>query len=321
MSELVAIINKKGATGGANNTWSGINTFKNTIYSDFDDSASNLVYRLENNTTDYADWSLYQHNLTNTHGTPFRPTDPAIGFGYNIGPTGARQTDSEPGWFWGMEAGWHAVGYNPWFEFYIQRWNATGSGYQRMFQINTERDVDSTPVTYTSFFTTYFTMNRPEDNANMINWSFNSGAQVLVFGKTGVTAGSLAHRFDVNAAHTIQQRGAGSRASNFITYPYIDENNALVMGVGGELSSARANYMVFPRFTNGIYFSDAGAVSAWNFGSTNGCQLGASGNKVGFLGATPIVRPTATGSRGANAALASLLTALANLGLIVDSTS
>ena len=35
----------------------------------------------------------------------------------------------------------------------------------------------------------------------------------------------------------------------------------------------------------------------------------------------PIAKPTVTGSRGANAALASLLTALANLGLITDSTS
>ena len=42
---------------------------------------------------------------------------------------------------------------------------------------------------------------------------------------------------------------------------------------------------------------------------------------LGFLGATAIIRPIATGTRGGNAALASLLTALANLGLITDSTS
>jgi hypothetical protein len=40
-----------------------------------------------------------------------------------------------------------------------------------------------------------------------------------------------------------------------------------------------------------------------------------------FFGAAPIARPTVTGSRGGNAALASLCTALANLGLITDSTS
>jgi hypothetical protein len=42
---------------------------------------------------------------------------------------------------------------------------------------------------------------------------------------------------------------------------------------------------------------------------------------IGFHGATAIAKPTVTGSRSANAALASLLTALANYGLIVDSSS
>lgn len=36
---------------------------------------------------------------------------------------------------------------------------------------------------------------------------------------------------------------------------------------------------------------------------------------------TVTATPTVTGSRGANAALASLLTALANLGVVVDSSS
>lgn len=42
---------------------------------------------------------------------------------------------------------------------------------------------------------------------------------------------------------------------------------------------------------------------------------------LGFYGTTPIAKPTVTGSRGGNAALASLLTALASLGLIVDNTT
>lgn len=45
------------------------------------------------------------------------------------------------------------------------------------------------------------------------------------------------------------------------------------------------------------------------------------GTSAGFYNATPIAKPTVTGSRGANAALASLLTQLANLGLITDSSS
>jgi hypothetical protein len=50
-------------------------------------------------------------------------------------------------------------------------------------------------------------------------------------------------------------------------------------------------------------------------------RIVADGTGVGFLGATPVARPTVSGSRGANAALASLLTALSNLGLITNSTS
>jgi len=42
---------------------------------------------------------------------------------------------------------------------------------------------------------------------------------------------------------------------------------------------------------------------------------------IGFFGGTTTAKPTVTGSRGGNAALASLLTALATLGLLTDSTT
>lgn len=40
-----------------------------------------------------------------------------------------------------------------------------------------------------------------------------------------------------------------------------------------------------------------------------------------FFDKAPVAKPAVTGSRGANAALASLLTQLAALGLITDSTT
>jgi len=43
--------------------------------------------------------------------------------------------------------------------------------------------------------------------------------------------------------------------------------------------------------------------------------------KSGFYGTSPVSKPTVTGSRAGNAALASFLTALASEGLITDSTS
>ena len=57
-------------------------------------------------------------------------------------------------------------------------------------------------------------------------------------------------------------------------------------------------------------------------GNTNiAGNLDHDGSGIGFYGTVPIAKPTVTGSRGGNAALASLLTALANLGLITDNTT
>jgi hypothetical protein len=58
---------------------------------------------------------------------------------------------------------------------------------------------------------------------------------------------------------------------------------------------------------------------------SRGSHAGASGMKIkgniGFYGTNPIAKPTVTGSRGGNAALADLLVELAALGLITDSSS
>lgn len=48
---------------------------------------------------------------------------------------------------------------------------------------------------------------------------------------------------------------------------------------------------------------------------------GSTASAIGFHNTTPIIKPSVTGSRGGNAALASLLTALANYGLITDSST
>jgi hypothetical protein len=50
-------------------------------------------------------------------------------------------------------------------------------------------------------------------------------------------------------------------------------------------------------------------------------QKNSGSAKIGFLGAAPAARPIVTGSKGGNAALASLVTALASLGLITDATT
>jgi hypothetical protein len=58
-----------------------------------------------------------------------------------------------------------------------------------------------------------------------------------------------------------------------------------------------------------------------DIGTGTGTKIGGIGSVMAFYGNTPIARPTVTGSRGGNAALASLLTQLAALGLVTDSTT
>lgn len=55
-------------------------------------------------------------------------------------------------------------------------------------------------------------------------------------------------------------------------------------------------------------------------GTVGATTMTVSGN-VGFYGTAAAAKPTVAGSRGANAALASLLTGLASLGLVNDTTT
>lgn len=75
---------------------------------------------------------------------------------------------------------------------------------------------------------------------------------------------------------------------------------------------------------------DTASVQARNNGAASALTLNPLGGNIligivtaslGFYGSAAVAQQTVTGSRGANAALASLLTALATLGLIVDSSS
>jgi hypothetical protein len=67
----------------------------------------------------------------------------------------------------------------------------------------------------------------------------------------------------------------------------------------------------------------SGALSVVGDVSLNGggFRLNGAGTQMGFYGATQIPKPTITGSRGGNVALADLLTKLASIGLITNSTS
>jgi hypothetical protein len=76
--------------------------------------------------------------------------------------------------------------------------------------------------------------------------------------------------------------------------------------------------------------ADGADLTMMKMNSNNDVALGNAGtirvnctsSQLGFYGATPVAKPTVTGSKAANAALASLMSALAaSLGLVTDSTT
>lgn len=109
--------------------------------------------------------------------------------------------------------------------------------------------------------------------------------------------------------------------------PNVGSTTGAALGMGYDTTNDRANILALAPnvawkplhlFAGGINFKAANGVTAGNINTSGNWTIG--GN-VGFNGTAPIAKPTITGSRGGNAALASLLTALANYGLITDSST
>lgn len=70
-----------------------------------------------------------------------------------------------------------------------------------------------------------------------------------------------------------------------------------------------------------VFMKAAGTLALRTSGNTNVVQINGSSGALGFFNSAGTTKPAVSGSRGGNAALASLLTALANMGLITNSTS
>lgn len=88
---------------------------------------------------------------------------------------------------------------------------------------------------------------------------------------------------------------------------YVDLHDGITVG-----NDADARMIV----TNGV--------QGTNFAGQLTLQSGALAvisSSLGFYGHAAVAKPTIAGSRGGNAALQSLITALANFGLVVDSSS
>jgi hypothetical protein len=86
-------------------------------------------------------------------------------------------------------------------------------------------------------------------------------------------------------------------------------------------SGANADSRLLHRGTGNLIAKAEDAGGQVVLETQNGVKVVASDTGVGFYGAAASAKPTITGSRGGNAALASLLTALGTLGLLTDNTT
>jgi hypothetical protein len=128
--------------------------------------------------------------------------------------------------------------------------------------------------------------------------------------------------------------GATARNSGFFTtvgvgtgtplYRFVVSNNGAA-GLefdsdGAAFGAGTTGVLAYDRAAAG-YVPLTVAASTISLRATNSTRISVNGTGIGFFAATPVAKPTVTGSRGGNAGLASVLTALATLGLITDSTT
>lgn len=126
---------------------------------------------------------------------------------------------------------------------------------------------------------------------------------------------------------TLDENGLVTLASNGALAAYYKAGNNTPVLLGDKTDATgvemlRVDAANFIRVDNGQNYAGAWfttPVIRLSPGAVNKIEVNVTG--CGFNAATPIAKPTVTGSRGMNAALESLLTALANYGLITDSTT
>jgi hypothetical protein len=107
--------------------------------------------------------------------------------------------------------------------------------------------------------------------------------------------------------------GGSNAGSDLDLFKYIDAGTASGNPVM-RIYRASGNIALNTSVADAGYKLDVNGTTRLNGATTIGLT-------VGFNNTAPIAKPTITGAKGSNAALASLLTALANYGLITDSST
>ncbi|MDR3639072.1 MAG: hypothetical protein P4L84_35030 [Isosphaeraceae bacterium] len=142
------------------------------------------------------------------------------------------------------------------------------------------------------------------------NWSFGSSSAPLgtvsVFTTANATKGLVIQAHSASQSAPLAALQGISSTSTARDVGYLD---------AGFSTTTDASYKGFVR----LCAQDYNATS----GGREGLRVGTDGTQalLGLFGSPAVAKPNVTGSKGGNTALASLLTALANLGLITDSST
>lgn len=167
-------------------------------------------------------------------------------------------------------------------------------------------------------------------NVSGIKWLLIPGVTMNVTGGGVVPPASqtinLGSIFDVNGPLAIDADGVsigdggltvdGGLSAEEYPFSLTDGGGAVIGGDGDGNATVDSTAVV----NLGISANTINIGTGSNV-SVNGGLIQTTNDSLAFFGATPIARTSVTGSRGGNAALASLLTNLALLGLITDSTT
>lgn len=204
--------------------------------------------------------------------------------------------------------------------------------------------IKATDTSVTSTFGGQLTLRSGDGLASATN-----GGTTIVRGGNGTTVGGSGGNIQLNGGNGYTNGGNLELASGFANSGA--ETGAIFTALGGE-RNVSGGTLDFSAGSGSVgsggsaNFSSGGSGSAAGGSINFGLQGGATDDgeitfknpaaetyayfkndgpggaqQIGFFNATPVVRPDITGSRATGAALQNLLTELANLGLITDSTT
>jgi hypothetical protein len=151
------------------------------------------------------------------------------------------------------------------------------------------------------------------------------------FTMVGGSCGGSTQRYGVNAqSGAVRIAIAGVDLIGNLTKAFVDNtgggnDNFSLASCAGSLTSIIDGVKIttdsVPPLVQAYTAAATNATLTLSGQGTGGVDLGQSGDRIGFFGTTPVEKQTVSGSKGANAALTSLIAALVAHGLITDTTT